>query len=121
LATEQFSSATSSPEAINRTVAQEENRSMYETHIRGRLQHLSHEAIAARACFYTNAPDGDFVVDRDPANERALIVSACSGHGFKHSAALGAHVAAMLNGKTSQIADFALDRPALRASQQVEA
>ena len=41
------------------------------------------------------APDGRFLIGRDPARERIIVVSACSGHGFKHSAAIGEAVASL--------------------------
>jgi sarcosine oxidase len=41
------------------------------------------------ACLYTNTPDQDFVIDAHPAHAQVLIVSACSGHGFKFSSAIG--------------------------------
>jgi len=40
-------------------------------------------------CLYTNMPDGHFLIDRHPAYPQVLIVSPCSGHGFKFSAAIG--------------------------------
>ena len=40
-------------------------------------------------CLYTATPDFGFVIDRHPAMERVIVASACSGHGFKHSAAIG--------------------------------
>ena len=42
---------------------------------------------------YTVTPDSDFLVDRLPEDNRILVASACSGHGFKHSAGLGEGVA----------------------------
>jgi len=40
-------------------------------------------------CAYTVTPDGHFLVDRHPDFPNVLVASACSGHGFKHSAAVG--------------------------------
>ncbi len=40
-------------------------------------------------CKYTVTPDYHFVIDRAPQSDRVWFVSACSGHGFKHSAAIG--------------------------------
>jgi sarcosine oxidase len=40
-------------------------------------------------CLYTNTPDEDFVIDAHPAHPQVLIVSPCSGHGFKFSSAIG--------------------------------
>jgi sarcosine oxidase len=41
------------------------------------------------ACLYTNTPDSGFIIDRHPRMHRVTVVSACSGHGFKHSAGIG--------------------------------
>jgi sarcosine oxidase len=49
----------------------------------------------AVACLYTNTPDGHFVLDRHPAHPQVVIVSACSGHGFKFSSAIGEIVVGM--------------------------
>jgi sarcosine oxidase len=38
---------------------------------------------------YTVAPLARFVIDYADENRRVLFASACSGHGFKHSAAVG--------------------------------
>jgi sarcosine oxidase len=40
-------------------------------------------------CLYTNTADGHFLIDRHPAYSQVLLVSPCSGHGFKFSAAIG--------------------------------
>ena len=45
--------------------------------------------LDARVCMYTNTPDFDFVVDFHPADERVVILSPCSGHGFKFSSVIG--------------------------------
>jgi sarcosine oxidase len=41
------------------------------------------------ACLYTVTPDFGFVIDTHPHCDRIMIASPCSGHGFKHSAAIG--------------------------------
>ncbi len=38
-------------------------------------------------------PDSGFVIDRSASHPAVIIASACSGHGFKHSAALGEAIA----------------------------
>jgi sarcosine oxidase len=45
------------------------------------------------SCLYTCTRRSRFVIDRHPAHDCVLIVSPCSGHGFKHSAAIGESVA----------------------------
>jgi sarcosine oxidase len=47
----------------------------------------------ASVCLYTNTPDGHFVVDRLPRHPGVVVVSACSGHGFKFAPAIGEIVA----------------------------
>ena len=39
------------------------------------------------------------MIDRHPEHDAVLIVSACSGHGFKHSPAIGEAVAQWLTGQ----------------------
>jgi sarcosine oxidase len=68
--------------------------------------------LDARVCMYTNTPDYNFVIDFHPQHERVVIVSACSGHGFKFSNVIGQIVADLaLSGRTEYpIAFLALDR-----------
>jgi sarcosine oxidase len=45
--------------------------------------------VRASVCMYTNTPDKNFVIDSHPAHANVLVVSACSGHGFKFASAIG--------------------------------
>ena len=48
----------------------------------------------SQVCLYTNTPDLHFIIDRHPSHtERVVVVSACSGHGFKFATAIGEIVA----------------------------
>lgn len=47
------------------------------------------ERLRAAACLYSNTPDLHFVIDAHPAHTKVLLVSACSGHGFKFASAIG--------------------------------
>jgi sarcosine oxidase len=40
-------------------------------------------------CLYTNAPDRHFILGPHPSEPRVILVSACSGHGFKFASAIG--------------------------------
>jgi sarcosine oxidase len=66
----------------------------------------------ARVCLYTNAPDGHFLLDRHPASPRVLVVSPCSGHGFKFAPAIGEAAADLVTDGRSRfdLAPFALAR-----------
>jgi sarcosine oxidase len=47
-------------------------------------------------CLYTNTSDGHFLLTPHSRHEEVLIVSACSGHGFKFASAIGEAVADLL-------------------------
>ena len=51
------------------------------------------ETVGLRVCLFTNTPDEHFVIDRHPAEPRVLLVSPCSGHGFKFCSVVGEIVA----------------------------
>jgi len=42
-----------------------------------------------RTCIYTMTPDEDFIIDRLPQDERMVVLSPCSGHGFKFASVIG--------------------------------
>jgi sarcosine oxidase len=45
--------------------------------------------LASKTCLYTQAPDGDFVLDRLPSASQIIVASPCSGHGLKFSPVIG--------------------------------
>ena len=58
-------------------------------------------AQSSSTCLYTNTPDNHFVLDFHPKNRNVLIVSCCSGHGFKFASVIGEIAATLtLEGKT---------------------
>lgn len=111
VATEQYSTSTTAP-AADRTVHPGESARMHAAHLAGRLRGVSDRAVRAAACLYTVTPDRGFVIDRHPELERVIVVSACSGHGFKHSAGVGAAVAQLVTRGRSDVdlAPFGLAR-----------
>jgi len=94
VATEQYADTTR-PDEVNRQVSDEEIREMYEQYIKPYLPGLSSKCLRAEACMYSVAPEWGFVIDRHPNNYNVIIASPCSGHGFKHSAAIGEVLADM--------------------------
>jgi sarcosine oxidase len=44
---------------------------------------------SAAVCLYTNTPDSHFVLGPLASDPRVIVVSACSGHGFKFASAIG--------------------------------
>jgi sarcosine oxidase len=116
IATEQFT-ALSDPDRAQRAVGVEEKQAMYKDYVQGRLPGISDRCAAAASCLYTTTPDSNFVIDVHPDNDRILIASPCSGHGFKHSAAIGEALAEqVIDGKSKiHIGSFSLKRFADRS------
>ena len=54
-----------------------------------RLPAVRGRFLRAVSCLYTNLPDGHFLIDRHPAHPEVLLVSPCSGHGFKFCPVIG--------------------------------
>jgi sarcosine oxidase len=74
------------------------------------------ELRESAVCLYTNTPDEHFVIDRLPDDERVLVASPCSGHGFKFAPAVGEILADLATGESPRfdLAPFALRRFATR-------
>ena len=68
--------------------------------------------LEGAVCLYTNTPDGDFILDRSPADGRVILASPCSGHGFKFAPALGEAIAELVLDRTPSfdITPFRLGR-----------
>ena len=76
------------------------------------LPWLGTESLRTVSCLYTSTRGSRFLIDRHPEHETVLIVSACSGHGFKHSPAIGEAVAQWLTGQEPKVdlSPFSLSR-----------
>lgn len=111
VATEQYV-ATTTPDTIDRTVSPEESAAMYRDRVAGRFPQIGGRALKARACMYTVTPDRRFVIDALDGLPNVLVASACSGHGFKHSAGLGDAIADRVLGRqgTLDLSPFARGR-----------
>lgn len=94
VASEQFANASAAPERLDRTATRDEGLAAHARHVAGRIDGLPARWLRSQACVYTCAPQSRFIIGPDSARENVIVVSACSGHGFKHSAAIGEAVAA---------------------------
>jgi sarcosine oxidase len=101
-----------SPEGVRPGVTKKEKDAFYDSHVRGRFAGLTDTCLRAVSCLYTVTPDYRFVIDTHPDSPHVIVASPCSGHGFKHSAAVGEAVAQLaLGGRTDIDLDgFRLDR-----------
>ena len=96
------------PNKIDRTVSQREVADM-QTVVQPYLPSLTGRCLESVVCMYTNTPDSHFLIDRHPSHPQILLVSPCSGHGFKFSAAIGEVVADLAMNRTSKF-DLSLFR-----------
>jgi sarcosine oxidase len=111
VATEQFARPTD-PASVDRRVPEGDSQALYDRLVGARLPQLQRRRVKAVSCLYTTTRDGDFVIDWHPQSDNVLIVSPCSGHGFKHSAAVGEAAAELVTQGTSTIdvRPFSLER-----------
>jgi sarcosine oxidase len=111
VADEKLDSPTSA-DAASLDVDPDEPRAVYDSLLRTRLPGLSSRCVRAARCLYTVTPDANFVIDEHPDLEGVLLVSPCSGHGFKHSAGIGEAIAQRVTAGSSEVdlSPFRLDR-----------
>lgn len=81
------------PDTVERKIAAEDGPGVFAGHVAGRIAGLGPVPNRSATCLYTITPDSGFVVERVAGRDRVVVMSPCSGHGFKHSAALGEAVA----------------------------
>jgi len=76
------------PRRVRRTISDEEDasaRALMERFLPDAAGELRDRAV----CLYTNTSDGHFVIDHHPVHREVVIVSPCSGHGFKFATVIG--------------------------------
>ena len=111
VATEQYARSTT-PHEVDRAVSDAEKSRIHEDLVAPHLRGVTARCVKALACLYTTTPDFNFLIDRHPRAPAAVVASACSGHGFKHSAAIGEALAQRIVEGASRIdlAPFGLAR-----------
>lgn len=98
-------------DTIGRTISESEDAEIYD--LLRRFVPFAKGSVRDRAvCMYTNTPDENFILDRHPAFGEVLVVSACSGHGFKFSSVIGEAVADLITTGVSRfdLSPFAIGR-----------
>ena len=88
MATEQFEVLSEAEDGPS-LVEPEQTRRFYDEYVSRSVRGLTDQCVRASTCFYTVVPDHSFLIDHGVDSERVWFASACSGHGFKHSAAVG--------------------------------
>ena len=111
IATERYEN-TVDPDAVPREVDAKSVAEMHKHYIASRLPDVSDRCLRTATCLYTVTPDARFVIDYADEGRKILFASACSGHGFKHSPAVGEALAQSAFGRPTQVdlAPFAMKR-----------
>ncbi|MCK6455116.1 MAG: N-methyl-L-tryptophan oxidase [Phycisphaerae bacterium] len=92
--------ATTDVESVDRAVSTADEEDV-RSYVRRYVPVADGRLLEAKVCLYTNTPDAHFVIGSLPGQEQVLVVSACSGHGFKFSAVVGEMVADLvMDGRT---------------------
>ena len=78
-------------------------RTLYERYLAPHFPWVTADPLRMTSCLYTCTRASRFIIDRHPRHPNVRIVAACSGHGFKHSAAIGEAVAQMVSVGVSTI------------------
>jgi sarcosine oxidase len=94
---------TTNPDKVNRQVSQKEIDEIYEKYIENQIVGVENKCLKTTTCLYTVLPGARFLIDYLPENERIIVASPCSGHGFKHSAAIGEILAELVTDGKSKI------------------
>jgi sarcosine oxidase len=106
-----YGGSTTTWESVDRVAKNEEASEVVE--LLGRyLPGVHGKLMRGIVCLYTNTRDLHFTIDAHPVHANALVVSACSGHGFKCASAIGEAASQWaLDGKaTVDLSLFSLDR-----------
>jgi sarcosine oxidase len=98
LGTESYET-TSEPDGRQHPASREQSDALYRRYVRDRLPWLGPLTLRSASCLYTSTRSNHFVIDQHPEHDAVLIVSACSGHGFKHSPAIGEAAARWATGE----------------------
>jgi sarcosine oxidase len=96
-------------QGADRTVSQQEIRHMVENFVKPAFPGLSDECVRSEVCLYTEVKGARFLIDRHPDHDRIIVASPCSGHGFKHSAAIGELLSRMALGECGTLPEFRFD------------
>lgn len=77
------------PEKINRNRLNINEEKKLRSIMNPYIPDLDIDSIDHAVCMYTNTPDREFIIDFHPNYKNVLVISPCSGHGFKFSPVIG--------------------------------
>ncbi len=106
LATERYDATVDpdrDPAAGADTALADSARTLHERYLARHFPWVTPEPLRIASCLYTCTRASRFIIDQHPDHPNVRIVAACSGHGFKHSPAIGEAVAQTVCAGASEI------------------
>lgn len=118
LATERYEQPADPDEPLAAATGAREAARLHEEHIARLFPWVDPVPLRTVSCLYTNTRGSRFLIGPHPERPHVTIVAACSGHGFKHSPAIGEAVAQLLTdgASTIDLKPFALPSPSAAGS-----
>jgi sarcosine oxidase len=115
LATERYD-ATVDPDERADAGAADAAAELHRAYLARHFPWVGPEPLRSASCLYTNTRGSRFMIGPHPVHPNVTVVAACSGHGFKHSPAIGEAVAQRIAEGASEIdlAPFAIPSRSLR-------
>jgi sarcosine oxidase len=100
------------PDDWDRSVIEPEDEEVLRACTRAYFPDADGPALTLATCMFTNTPDEHFIIDTLPDTPQVVLVSPCSGHGFKFASAIGEVAAdlALDGGTDHDIEMFRLSR-----------
>lgn len=100
------------PDSVGRAIDAEQSAAAYREYVHACFPSVPRKIIKTGTCLITCTPDSAFIIDKHPERANVIVCSACSGHGFKHSAAIGESIAEMIESDrtTIDLSAFSINR-----------
>jgi sarcosine oxidase len=100
-----------SPDRVRREITQLDEAPVREF-LKRHIPSINAPPALSATCLYTHTSDEHFIIDFHPSHRNILILSPCSGHGFKFSSAIGEIAQQLLqeNKSNLEIDLFKIDR-----------
>lgn len=100
------------PATVDRTASGAEAEALFQEQVARCFPSVRNKCLRSAVCMYTDTHDSRFVIGRLPGSQAVIIASPCSGHGFKHSPAIGECLAELVTSGTSKIdlSGFAIEK-----------
>jgi len=96
LATERYERTVDPDSPADPARGVQEAARLHEQYLASRFPWVGSTPLRTVSCLYTNTRGSRFMIGPHPIRPHVTVVSACSGHGFKHSPAIGEAVAQLI-------------------------